>query len=241
MPELSIIVPCYNEEGNLPMIIKGFDELVRRYKEVEVLLVDNGSTDQSAIVLKEQLAKLPHQQIRLVTVPVNKGYGYGILEGLQQANGNILAWTHADGQTDPADVITAWEKYKILNDPMLIVKGKRKNRAMGAAFFTWAMQCITNLLLHTRLNDINAQPKLFSRIFYERVAANAPHDFSLDVYWLYHAYRQGRIEQVPVSFKKRLYGEAKGGGNLNTRIKLIRRTFSYLLRLRTQLREKETA
>lgn len=237
MPELSVIVPCYNEEKNLPFIIRGFDEIVRGL-DVEVLLVNNGSTDNSAAVLEQQLSQLPHGQIKEIKVPVNKGYGFGILEGLNNASGNILSWTHADGQTDPADVLRAWEKYKTYNDPLLVIKGQRKQRAFGPVFFTWAMQWMTNILLRTRLHDINAQPKLFSRIFYEQIAANAPHDFSLDVYLLYHAYKKGRIETIPVVFKKRMYGEAKGGGGFKTRIKLIRRTFGYLFRLRNQLSGK---
>lgn len=234
MPELSVIVPCYNEEKNLPAIIKGFDEIVRD-GPIEILLVNNGSTDNSAAVFQQELSRLPHRQIKEVVVPVNKGYGYGILEGLKNASGNILSWTHADGQTDPADVLHAWEKYKEHNDPMLVVKGKRKQRAFGPAFFTWAMQCMTNILLSARLNDINAQPKLFSRTFYEQIAEKAPYDFSLDVYLLYHAYKQGKIEAIPVVFKKRMYGEAKGGGGFRTRMKLIKRTFNYLFKLRKQL------
>ena len=236
MPELSIIVPCYNEEKNLPQIIKVFDALVRNVPALEVLLVNNGSTDQSAYVLEQELNRLPHQQIKQVTVSVNKGYGYGILQGLKQATGNVLAWTHADGQTDPADVLRAWEQYKEHSDTMLVVKGKRKNRSFGAAFFTWGMQCITNILLGTRLSDINAQPKLFSRKFYELVEPNAPNDFSLDVYLLYHAYKRGTITSIPVTFKKRMFGEAKGGGSFSTRIKLVKRTFRYLFSLRKQLK-----
>jgi glycosyltransferase involved in cell wall biosynthesis len=235
MPELSIIVPCYNEEENLPEIIKGFEVLVHQQPGMEVLLVNNGSTDGSALVLQHQLAALTHRQIRSVNVPVNQGYGYGILKGLEEAKSPVLCWTHADGQTDPADVLRAWDAYKQGNNPLLVVKGKRIKRSAGAAFFTWGMQCITNLLLHTRLDDINAQPKLFSRKFFETILENAPYDFSLDVYLLYHAYKKGKIISIPVTFKKRMFGEAKGGGSFKTRIKLIKRTFGYLFRLRKQL------
>jgi glycosyltransferase involved in cell wall biosynthesis len=236
-PELSIIVPCYNEAENLPYIIEGFDAVVRTHTGVEVLLVNNGSTDNSAQVMENLLAALPHRQIKMVTVPVNQGYGYGILYGLKQAAADVLAWTHADGQTDPTDVITAWQKFRELNNPLVVVKGKRKNRALAAALFTWGMQCIANLMLKTRLTDINAQPKLFSRVFYEKIVNRAPHDFSLDVYWLFQAQKTGQIVTIPVVFKKRLYGQAKGGGSFRTRIKLVKRTFGYLRKLKKQLSE----
>lgn len=236
MTELSVIVPCYNEEKNLPEIIRGFNELLHGKPWVEVLLVNNGSTDGSANVFEQELNALPHRQIRVVKVPVNKGYGYGIVQGLEQATGNVLAWTHADGQTDPADVLRAFEVYRQANNPLLVVKGERKKRGAGAAFFTWGMQVVTNILLRSRLNDINAQPKLFSRPFYNTIKENAPNDFSLDVYLLFHAEKKGTIRTIPVEFKKRLYGEAKGGGSFRTRIKLVKRTFRYLFSLRKQLK-----
>jgi glycosyltransferase involved in cell wall biosynthesis len=235
MPELSVVVPCYNEEKNLPFIIKGFDSVVRSNASIEVLLVNNGSADNTEEVLKNEIEALPHKQITIVNLPVNQGYGYGILQGLKQAKGNILAWTHADGQTDPADLLRAWEKYKEYNDSTVLVKGQRKNRGWGAAFFTWGMQVMANCLLKTRLHDINAQPKLFSRTLYEKIAGQAPQDFSLDVYFLYQAQRLGSIKTIPVQFNKRLYGEAKGGGSFKTRIKLMRRTLTYLRRLKKEL------
>ena len=61
------------------------------------------------MVFAEQLSHLLDRFGRVVTVPVNLGYGHGILSGLREAKGDYLAWTHADLQTDPADVVKAWE------------------------------------------------------------------------------------------------------------------------------------
>ena len=71
--------------------------------EVEVVLVNNGSTDNSAEVLQKLTA--PHSYIRVENVEVNTGYGNGILAGLRSSNTDLLAWTHADMQTDPADIL----------------------------------------------------------------------------------------------------------------------------------------
>jgi hypothetical protein len=80
------------------------------------------------------------------------------------------------------------------------------------------------------LDDINAQPKLFSRDFYESVRDAAPHDFSLDLYWLYKARKLGyKIESCPVYFRSRRFGEAKGGGGgLAQKWKLTKRTLAYI-------------
>src|SRR6478735_543812 len=103
--QLSVVIPCYNEEKNIPHIVAKLKALLRDkpHDECEILLVDNGSTDGSAKVFSDQLNGI-EEHIRMVKVDKNQGYGYGILYGLTQAKGEFLAWTHADLQTDPADV-----------------------------------------------------------------------------------------------------------------------------------------
>lgn len=63
--KLSIVVPCYNEEENIPLLLERFDEVVQG-KDMEVILVDNGSTDDSARVLEELLPR--YAFARTVTV-----------------------------------------------------------------------------------------------------------------------------------------------------------------------------
>lgn len=233
---ISIVIPCYNEAQNIPLIVHRLREVLADRDDVEVILVDNGSSDDSAALLKAQLAG--DRALRSITVPVNQGYGHGILQGLAAAIGDVLAWTHADMQTDPKDVLTAYDLYcrQEAGGPR-IVKGKRRNRAPLETLFTFGMQVIASLALRIHLDDVNAQPKVFSRAFYDRFLKHgAPADFSLDLYLLYAARRSGMvILEVPVHFAKRLHGEAKGGGNWRTRIKLIRRTFTYIFQLRRNL------
>ena len=92
--DLSIVVPCYNEAGNLPGLINRFLEILARRPGVEVVLVNNGSTDDSAAVFAVRLK--PADRVRVVNVSVNRGYGHGIMAGLRAARGTYLAWTHAD-------------------------------------------------------------------------------------------------------------------------------------------------
>ena len=110
--QLSVVIPCYNEEKNIPHIVAKLKALLRGkpHDECEVLLVDNGSKDASAKVFDEVLQNV-EENIRVVTVEQNQGYGYGILYGLSQASGEFLSWTHADLQTDPADVFKALDVY----------------------------------------------------------------------------------------------------------------------------------
>ena len=103
-------------------------------------------------------------------------------------------------QTDPKDVITAYEYYlkaikqgeKGAQGQKIFVKGKRKNRRLLEAFFTFGMQIVTWLVLKKYLSDINAQPKLFSREFYQKfLSKDYPSDFSLDLFALYRAKTNG--------------------------------------------------
>ena len=72
--KLSVVVPCYNEEKNIPLIVKRFDEI--KIEEVELVLVDNGSTYNTKDVINEFVQKYPY--IKIVHIKKNIGYGYGI-------------------------------------------------------------------------------------------------------------------------------------------------------------------
>ena len=136
--KLSVVVPCYNEAKNIPLILSGFEKVIKR-DDIEVVLVNNGSTDDSARVFENLLPD--YAFARLVNVVENKGYGFGILAGLEQSGGTYIGWTHADMQTDPADVIKALTIIENGNESENIyVKGDRKGRPFFDQFFTSGMR-----------------------------------------------------------------------------------------------------
>jgi len=234
-PDLSIIIPCFNEATNITIVLQQLKKIVEKsIYFIEVIVVDGGSTDSTPQELEELFKILPNENFKLILKKTRQGYGADINQALSIATGNILSWTHADMQTDPQDIIKALELYKKNEDKNIIVKGKRKNRKLSEAFFTFGMQIIVLLLLKKYLTDINAQPKLFSKNFYDKyIKNNAPSDFSLDLYLLYQArINNYQILEIPVYFKKRLHGEAKGGGSFKTKIKLIIRTFKYIVQIK---------
>ena len=77
---LSIVLPCYNEEGNIPLILSRFREVLKDKHKIEVLLVDNGSTDKSKDIFALELSKPENDFARLVVVEKNRGYGFGIMQ-----------------------------------------------------------------------------------------------------------------------------------------------------------------
>ena len=127
---------------------------------------------------------------------------------------SVLAWTHADLQTDPVDVVTGFKMYLANQTENLVVKGRRKNRPLLDSFLTWGMQVFCLFSIKVSLTDINAQPKIFSNQFYQSfLRENAPADFSLDLFLLYQArINDFKIVDFPVSFDRRKLGVAKGGG-----------------------------
>jgi len=228
---LSLIIPCYNEAANLPLLLDRCASL-GAYPDIEVILVDNGSTDNSPEVLSSLLPK--HPNCRTVHVPINQGYGFGILAGLKAAKGDVLAWTHADMQTDPRDVLSGLEVFKFRSN-RIYVKGQRIKRPLVDIFFTVGMSLFETCLLRTRLWDINAQPNMFSRQFFESWD-NPPHDFSLDLYVYFLAHRRGLpIYRFPVEFGKRAHGISHWNVNWVAKMKFIRRTIDYSFELKKRL------
>ena len=84
--KFSLVIPCYNEASNLPSLLSGCKKLLDR-SDVEIILVDNGSTDDTPAVLKNILPN--YRGCRSIRVDINRGYGFGILSGLKAAKGEV--------------------------------------------------------------------------------------------------------------------------------------------------------
>jgi len=227
--DVSLIIPCFNEAKNLPILISRCKDLIEKYP-VEIILVDNGSTDNSSMLI----AKYPF--VKLVKVKKNEGYGNGILEGLNNASGEILAWTHADLQTDPNDLMRGLELVLASTNPQrLFLKGRRYGRSFFDLIFTFGMSVFETLLLQKLMWDINAQPTIFHKSFFQ-IWKNPPNDFSLDLYVYFMAKKSKLvIKRFPVKFSKRLHGTSDWNTSLLGKYKFIKRTLSYSFNLKRKL------
>lgn len=229
MTKLSIIIPCYNEAEGLPKLVAEINTSMSR-GDVEVVLVNNGSSDNSAAILAELTATSPF--MRVVSVTKNEGYGGGILQGLAVGRGTYLGWMHGDLQTPFKDVLRALKKIEALGEPEdIYVKGLRKGRSLFDHFFTLGMSIFETALLQKKLFDINAQPNIFHRNFFH-TWNNPPHDFSLDLYVLFMARVRGlNIIRIPVDFPPRTYGHSHWNTGLLARFKFIKRTIKFSVEL----------
>ena len=227
-------MPCYNESKNIPLILKKFASVINR-DDIEVLLVNNGSTDNSDTIFSELVSNYPFA--RVVDVEVNQGYGFGIVSGLKNAKGEFIGYTHADMQTDPADVLKALQIIEQQENPKNIyIKGDRKGRAIFDQFFTMGMSAFETIYLGKKLWDINAQPNIFHRDFFELIKDDCPKDFSLDLYFLYTAQKNGlNIVRFDVLFSERIHGESSWNSGLASKWKFIKRTIEFSIKLKKEL------
>ena len=123
MIKYSIVIPFYNEEKNIYYVIKSLKKISNKIKDIEFILVNNGSTDNSQNIFYNVLKKENKKKFKYFKIKKNIGYGHGIKYGLDKASGNYLAWTHADMQTNPTDILKA----------IKIIKNSKKysNRLFG--------------------------------------------------------------------------------------------------------------
>ena len=229
--KLSLVIPCFNEGPNVPKLIKRLNQVFNS-NEFQVILVDNGSTDNT----KELVNKLleGNRLIRFLRIEKNLGYGYGILEGLKLAEGDYIGWTHADLQTDPSDALVALNLINHFEEKVFL-KGSRNGRSIFDKFFTFSMSIFEFMILGRLMWDINAQPTIFSRDLYE-TWKNPPIDFSLDLFAFYTAKLNGySIRRFPVNFPKRIYGTSHWNMDFKSKLKFIKRTLNFSFELKGRL------
>lgn len=203
---LSIIIPAYNEEQRLPATL----DTVRRYLEtksydfVEVLVVNDGSRDRTAEIVKEYAARDP--RIRLLENPGNRGKGYAVRHGLTDAIGDWVLFTDADlsAPIEELDKLAAVIQEnnsdgaigsRALNRK-LVGRHQSIARELSGRTFNLVMRLATGL----PYLDTQCGFKVLSRKAARAVAARQQIDgFGFDVEILYIAQKHGfRVLEVPV-------------------------------------------
>jgi len=234
---LSITIPCYNEADNIPNLLERLKQAILR-DDIEIVIVDNGSTDNTAEVLQELLPA--YWFARSIHVRENQGYGYGIYAGLKSADSMFIGWTHGDLQTDPFDIIRAFEILERIGyEENTYVKGARVGRDWKDSIFSAGMGFFASLALKMKLYEINAQPNIFHRNLLSYVT-NPPKDFSLDLYVYYKAKLHGyKMKRFTVSFKDRIFGMSNWNTGIRSKIKFALKTIQYILYLRGEMMKSQ--
>jgi glycosyltransferase involved in cell wall biosynthesis len=163
-PDISIVVPCYNEEAiigySLPKLSKAFRQSGYR---LELVAVDNGSFDRTGEIIRELASQdpsiVPHR------VEHNEGYGNGLLSGLSVASAPWVCFIPADGQVDAEDTVRLFEA-AVVSGADVVAKARRRFRIDGLTrkLVSTAYNVFIRVLWPTLPSiDVNGSPKIAPR------------------------------------------------------------------------------
>jgi dolichyl-phosphate beta-glucosyltransferase len=203
-PALSLIVPCYNEAGRLPRTLASqLAALSQRPGEVELLVVDDGSTDQTLAVAHAAAAR--DARVRVIASQPNRGKGFAVRTGVLAAEGQLVAFTDADGSYGPGEVQRV---VAALADAPVAIGSRELGAASGSLARRLASRQFNHViqaLLGLPFRDTQSGLKGFQRPAALEIFGRARLDgFAFDAEVLFLARRLGlRISEVPVRAEQR--------------------------------------
>lgn len=190
-PDLSLVLPCYNEEA---LVRQTATRLIDAFRaagiDLELVLVDNGSSDATGEIIDEMVAEgLP---VVKAAVEVNQGYGLGVLTGLRCSRGRFVGFMCVDDQVHPHDVVRLYEVAAKAKTPKLF-KVRRRFRLDGRfrRIVSFAYNMLATLLFgNLGSTDLNANPKILPRAHLEAMKLSSK-DWFLDAEVMIKAKRMG--------------------------------------------------
>lgn len=206
-PKLSIIIPAFNEEKRLPRALAGIRDYFTRHgenlDEVEIIVVDDGSTDGTARVAEEWAREI--NSLRIVSNGKNCGKGYSVQHGMLEARGKIALFTDADLSSPMEEsekllaALAAGNEVAIGSralDRTLIAVRQSRFRELAGIIYNGFVRFFTGLPLHDTQCGFKAFVREPSRIIFEQQRIER---FGFDPEILFLAKRHGlRCEEVPV-------------------------------------------
>jgi glycosyltransferase involved in cell wall biosynthesis len=204
-PDLSLVVPVYNERDNLPLLIGEIAGALggRRY---EIVAVDDGSVDGSLEVLKR--LKRDHPELHIVAFAANAGQTAAFAAGFRAARGRVIVTLDADLQNDPADIPALVAQLEATGATAVV--GYRVNRRDSGwkRLQSRIANAVRNRLNGETIRDTGCSLKAFRA---EAVRAlplyNGMHRFLPTLIKLYG----GTVAEVPVQHRQRRFGRTKYG------------------------------
>jgi len=225
---VSVVLPAYNEEANIRRTIGSCIEACGNlFSEFEIIVVDDGSADNTAEIVKETGAV--NKSVKLIKHPGNLGYGAALRTGFKASGLDWIFFMDSDGQFNPME-ISAMVPYLGDND---IVAGYRINRSDNAyrRFLGWTFSRLMNLFFGTGLRDIDCAFKfLRGNLLRELPLTSEASLINTEI--LYHARRgKWRVKEIGVHHFPRVAGE-QSGGSLRVIFKSMRENLRLFVRLR---------
>ena len=224
---ITVFFPCYNEQDNVTKVTQqALDILEGLHADYEIVIVDDGSADNTGRVADQLAAR--HPRVRVVHHPHNRGYGAALQSGFQAATKDLVFFTDGDGQFDLAE-LPPWLPLMREYD---IVCGYRMNRQDNFVrkMNGWLWTKMTGLAFSLSVRDVDCAFKLFRRSVFEGMKMESTGAL-ISTEILARATRRGcRIVQRGVHHYPRTAGKQTG---CNPRV--ILRAFRELWRLRRRI------
>lgn len=218
---LSIVMPVYNEEQNVHLVYEATVKAISPLKkEWELLMIDDGSQDNSLDEMKKIAQKDP-EHVRLIVLRRNFGQTAAIAAGIDNSHGEIVVLCDADMQNDPADIPMLLEK---LNEGYDVVSGWRYDRQ--DKFLTRVLPSRMANLLISKVTGVHLHDYGCTLKTYRREVLAGFHLYG-EMHRFIPVYADSvgaRITEVRVHHHARKYGKAKYG---------LERTFKVVLDLFT--------
>jgi glycosyltransferase involved in cell wall biosynthesis len=229
MPSISLVMPAYNEADNIePMVAEATPALEANADDYEIIVVDDGSADETAAVTRRVMETHPH--VRLVQHPVNRGFGAAVFSGFTSAEKDWIFYTDADRQF----VLSELERFVPYLEEADLIAGYRAPRRdpFLRVFYGKGWSALCTLVFGYTVRDVDCGFKLFRREIIQNLAPQiASRGATFSIEWLVRAKRAGyRFVELPVSHRPRVAG-SQTGANIN----VIVRAFRELVQFRMQL------
>lgn len=224
--DLSIVVPIYNEEGNIQALHRRVTETMDQLGlPWEFILVDDGSRDASPRLLEHLAALDP--RVRVVRLRRNFGQSAALAAGFENARGRIIITMDGDLQNDPADIPFLLEKLEEGFDVVSGWRRHRKDKLLIRKVPSWLANRLICSVTGVRLHDTGCALKAYRREIIDRIRLYGElHRFIPALSRL----EEGRIAEVPVRHHPRVAGKSKY--NITRTYKVIMDLFTLSLLLK---------
>jgi len=227
--KLSLVIPVHNESANMAAVIPAARETLSRLADdYEIVLVDDGSTDDTVAVARTEMREWS-AKIKVVAHARKSGYGITVADGLRAASGDWVAFVDGDGQFDPRDLGRLAE----LSSGADLIAGWRIHRAdpWHRSVVSGTFNVLVRLLYGISYRDVDCGFKLMRQELLQAARPVRARSALLNTELYFKAQRCGLvIRQVGIQHHPRLAG-VRSGGKLIPILRAIRE----LVRLRLEL------
>ena len=204
-PELSVIIPVYNEEAGLPALFDrlypALDALKTAY---EIIFINDGSRDRSAAVLRGQFERRP-DVTRVILLATNAGQHMAIMAGFEYSRGSIVVTLDADLQNPPEEIGKLVDKAREGYDCVGSIRQQRQDSAFRR-YASKAMNGLRERITRIKMTDQGCMLRAYSRDIVD--AINSCKEVSTFIPALAYSFAQ-RPTEVEVAHEERHAGESK--------------------------------